>query len=339
MTYIMLSADYGLQVILAGRDANRIGNASAAITALLQSPQSRAVPMLLDLSDLSSVRSFADAFKLRFDRLDGLINNAGIMMPPLQYTKDGFESQMGTNHFGWYRHYSRLPMTSQGDGGNRDHTVVAEQTTLNQSLPPTTCLPPKRCAGHFLLTNLLLDVLKSTAATTGDTRVINVASNAHHLPVPFASTFRDVIDDLNWKHRTYNRMAAYAQSKLANVLFSRELAKRMEGTGVTSYSVHPGVIRTELGRYVPGFDVLTTLLHPLLWVGMKGPFEGAQTQLYLALAPLSEVQPHNGLYFADGAVSVSPNPEAYDDDLARQLWEISERDAGLRATATVVTGK
>ena len=132
----------------------------------------------LDLSSLDSVRTFASNFLKEEQRLDILINNAGVMACPKASTKDGFELQLGTNHL-----------------------------------------------GHFLLTNLLLDRLKASTPS----RVVNLSSLAHR----FGTINKR---DLN-SEKSYNQVTAYCQSKLANVLFTRELAKRLQGTGVTTYAV------------------------------------------------------------------------------------------------------
>jgi NAD(P)-dependent dehydrogenase (short-subunit alcohol dehydrogenase family) len=267
-------------VIFAGRDLGRISGAVSKVAALYPSHSStHVVPMALDLGSLASVRSFASSFLQKFSRLDGLINNAGVMVPPRTNTTDGFELQMGTNHF-----------------------------------------------GHFLLTHLLLDVLKSTAATTGDARVITVSSRAHergHID----------FDDINWNKRSYSRFDSYAQSKLANVVFASELARRTQGTQITSISLHPGVIRTELARYIPFADTLmNTLFFPFVYVFMKDPWEGAQTQLYAALAPVEAVKTLNGKYLVD-CVQASMNPEGSDPAIGTRLWELSEEAVGISVTA------
>ncbi|XP_061193157.1 retinol dehydrogenase 12-like [Saccostrea echinata] len=165
--------------------------------------------------------------------------------------------------------------------------------------------------GHFLLTNLLLDKIKKSAPA----RIINVSSLAH--------TFADKInfDDIN-SEKSYSRMQAYAQSKLANILFSRELSRRLKGTGVTVNSLHPGSIVTELGRYIPGYS----FLWPLLTLTCKTPREGAQTNIYCAVdESLNNV---TGKYFSDCAVK-GESKAAQDDEAARRLWEVSAQMVGL----------
>ncbi|VEN53319.1 unnamed protein product [Callosobruchus maculatus] len=139
--------------------------------------------------------------------------------------------------------------------------------------------------GHFLLTNLLLDVLKASAPS----RIINVSSTAHR---------RGKINknDLN-SDQNYNAFDAYAQSKLANILFTKELAKKLEGTGVTVNAVHPGIVDTELWRHMSFYKswISTIFLRPFVWPFVKNAKQGAQTVIYLALD--DEVKNVTGKYF------------------------------------------
>ncbi|XP_069788032.1 retinol dehydrogenase 13-like isoform X1 [Narcine bancroftii] len=167
--------------------------------------------------------------------------------------------------------------------------------------------------GHFLLTNLLLEKLKNS----GNSRIINVSSLAH---IAGEIDF----DDLNWEKRKYNTKAAYCQSKLANVLFTKELAKRLEGTGITVNAVHPGVTNTELGRHT-GMHKSTfssTVLGPLFFLLIKSPKIGAQPSIYLSVA--EELEGISGKYF-DAMKQKDPSPQAMDDEKARHLWEISAK--------------
>lgn len=155
----------------------------------------------------------------------------------------------------------------------------------------------------FLKTNLLLEKLKATA----NSRIINVSSNAHK----FA---RVNLDDLEGK-KSWNSTKAYAQSKLANVLFTRSLAKLLDGTGVMAFSMHPGFVATNLFSKFPGF--MMSLLSPV----MVSPQKGAETLVYLATQP--EVEKLNGSYF----VKKKPariSKAGKDDLLAHQLWEVSQ---------------
>jgi NAD(P)-dependent dehydrogenase (short-subunit alcohol dehydrogenase family) len=161
---------------------------------------------------------------------------------------------------------------------------------------------------YFLLTNLLIDTLRASAPA----RVINVSSDAHRSGVMRW-------DDLQFT-RGYNGWAAYAQSKLANILFSNELARRLEGTGVTSNALHPGFVATRFAHN-----------NGIIWGGLMAlmqrlfaitPEEGAQTSIYLATAP--EVATISGRYFVKSR-ETSPAPQAQDMAAAARLWEISER--------------
>lgn len=155
----------------------------------------------LDLSSLESVRKFSNKFLKEENRLDILINNAGIMICPKSLTRDGFETQIGVNHM-----------------------------------------------GHFLLTNLLLDLLKKSSPS----RIVVLSSLAH-----VAGYIKK--DDLN-SEKSYNRILAYGQSKLANILFTRHLAKKLNGTGVTVYCLHPGSVNTDLMRHVPSIFEYVVLI-------------------------------------------------------------------------------
>ncbi|XP_062945545.1 retinol dehydrogenase 13 isoform X2 [Cynocephalus volans] len=171
--------------------------------------------------------------------------------------------------------------------------------------------------GHFLLTNLLLDKLKTSAPS----RIINLSSLAHiagHID----------FDDLNWQKKKYDTKAAYCQSKLAVVLFTKELSWRLQGTGVTVNALHPGVARTELGRHTgmhsSTFSSFT--LGPIFWLLVKSPQLAAQSSTYLAVA--EELEGVSGKYF-DGLKEKSPAPEAEDEEVAHRLWAESARLVGL----------
>jgi len=212
--------------------------------------------------------------------LRGLVNNAGIMNSPFGRTKDGFETQFGTNHL-----------------------------------------------GHFLLTELLLDALKTGAPS----RIVNLSSSFHEYAMGRKGEIH--FDDLNYQRRPYDGWDAYAQSKLANLLHAKELARRLKGTDVTCVSVNPGWVRTNLVR-VPLPVWIQNLFIPLLHMaGMIEPWEGAQTTLHALLAP--EVAQQSGAYYSQkglyrdkkarkgGWPLHSPNPVAHDDMVARRLWEES----------------
>lgn len=258
----------GARVVMACRDLTRAEQAAEEIRQ--STGNGNVVIRHLDLASVYSVKQFAKDFLDSEDRLDILINNAGVMMCPRWLTEDGFETQLAVNHL-----------------------------------------------GHFLLTNLLLPKLKSSSPS----RVVTVSSIAHR-------GGRIVLDDLFFCRRSYSSLESYRQSKLANVLFSRELARRLRGSGVSAFCLHPGVIRTELGRHVQGwFPLMGTLLSLPSLLLMKTPTQGSQTTLYCALTP--GLEERSGRYFSDCAEK-EVAPEGRDDEVARRLWEESARLVGLK---------
>ena len=164
----------------------------------------------------------------------------------------------------------------------------------------------------FLLTNLLLGRLKQSAPA----RVVTVSSNAHR-------TGRIDFDDLQGE-RSYSGSRAYDQSKLANVLFAYELARRLRGTGVTSNALHPGVVRTSFGADDPAG--VQRFVVPLLRPLMKSPARGAATSIHLATAP--ELEGVTGAFFANGRRTRS-SKASYDESDAARLWRLSAELVGL----------
>ena len=164
----------------------------------------------------------------------------------------------------------------------------------------------------FLLTNLLLDRLKASAPA----RVVNVSSHVQ-------AEGRIDFDDLQGA-RAYSGQAAYSQSKLANVMFTNELARRVEGTGVTANSLHPGVVRTNFGAEDQAllFTVVSHVVLPFL----KTPAQGAQTSIYLASAP--EMDGVTGQFFANKKVRTA-NKVAYDSAMMARLWHTSADLVGM----------
>ncbi|KAB0804588.1 hypothetical protein PPYR_01558 [Photinus pyralis] len=219
-----------------------------------------------DLASLDSIRQFVNQFNKEEKQLDILINNAGVMRTPKDSkTKDGFEMQLGVNHF-----------------------------------------------GHFLLTNLLLDKLKIPAHS----RIINLSSVAHE---------RGTINklDLN-SDKEYDPGTAYSQSKLANILFTKELNNRLKGTNVTVNSVHPGIVDTELFRHMGFYKswLATIFIKPFVWPFIKSSRQGAQTVIYTAVDP--ELNNVSGKYFKDYKETKVSNA-ADDDQTAKWLWAVSEK--------------
>jgi NAD(P)-dependent dehydrogenase (short-subunit alcohol dehydrogenase family) len=159
---------------------------------------------------------------------------------------------------------------------------------------------------YFLLTNLLLDTLKASTPA----RIINVSSDAH-------SGGKIDFDNLQGE-RSYSSFGPYGNSKLANILFTTELARRLEGTGVTGNALHPGLTSTGFGKNNPG--LLMKIMGVVVPLIARSPEKGAATSIYLASSP--EVQNITGKYFVDCKVT-QPAPQATDMAVAKKLWDVS----------------
>lgn len=260
----------GARVLLACRDAARGQAALERVRAA--GPGVAAELVALDLADLASVRRAADEVAGRLDRLDVLVDNAGVMAVPRRLTADGFELQLGTNHL-----------------------------------------------GHFALTGLLLPLLLAAPAP----RVVVVSSGAHR-------TGRIRFDDLMGE-RSYGRWTAYGQSKLANLLFARELSRRAAGTPLLVASAHPGYAATHLqsGQGSPLLEAVMRLGNAVV---AQSDAQGAWPQLYAAAMP--DVRPDD--YWGPHLLEVRGHPKrvgrsaaARDDAVARRLWEVSEQLTGV----------
>ncbi|XP_068579050.1 retinol dehydrogenase 11-like [Cebidichthys violaceus] len=259
-------AKRGARVLLACRDMDRANKAAEEVKK--RSGNDNVIVKKLDLASLQSVRQLAKDVLASEERLDILINNAGVMSCPKWQTEDGFEMQFGVNHL-----------------------------------------------GHFLLTNCLLDLLKKSASS----RIVTVSSLAHQRGQIY-------FDDIH-QEKDYRPWKSYAQSKLANVLFTRELANKLQGTGVTTYSLHPGVIRTELGRHFwPTMPLWKRVVYTPLMFFIKSPTEGAQTTIYCAVE--ESLQNESGLYYSDCALKTAA-PQGLDDEAAKKLWDLSASMVGL----------
>jgi NAD(P)-dependent dehydrogenase (short-subunit alcohol dehydrogenase family) len=224
--------------------------------------------MLADLAVQAEVRRLAEEFKERHDRLDVLVNNAGLVLSERTETPDGLEMQLATNH-----------------------------------------LAP------FLLTNLLLDLLKKSAPS----RIITVSSDAHRWG-------KIDLNDLQSKKR-YRAFPVYGTTKLANIMFTYELAERLEGTGVTANCMHPGGVST---NFAVGSRSPVALLFRAFKPFMRSPKQGADTLVYLAASP--EAEGMTGKYLADRKVK-APSDAAYDQTTRKRLWEASEELTGLKVAA------
>ncbi len=255
-------AGAGAHVVLAVRNTDK---GEAAASAMPGETEVRR----LDLASLASVREFAAGWE---GEIDLLINNAGVMVPPLSRTAEGFELQFGTNHL-----------------------------------------------GHFALTNLLLD------RVTG--RVVTVSSMGHR----FGSID---FDDLNWERRPYRAWRAYGQSKLANLLFTSELQRRLSAAGSTvlATAAHPGYAATNLqfhsGRRL--LDLLSVAGNRLLAQDEGG---GALPTLYAVGADIpgnSFAGPGGFMEQRGPAKLVGRSDAARDTDVARRLWDVSEELTGVR---------
>ena len=255
-------AGAGARVVLAVRSVDK-GHAAAAT--MPGETEVRA----LDLARLASVREFAATWD---GEIDLLINNAGVMVPPLTRTADGFELQFGTNHL-----------------------------------------------GHFALTNLLLQHV------TG--RVVTVSSTAHRFG-------RIDFDDLNWERKPYRAWRAYGQSKLANLLFTAELQRRLTAAGsrVLATAAHPGYAATNLQSHSQrrSLDLLMAIGNRLFAQDEHG---GALPTLYAAVADIpgnSFAGPGGFLEQRGAPKRVERSRAARDMEVARRLWDASEQLTGVR---------
>lgn len=255
------------RVILACRNQERGQAAVDRIKAATNN--SNVCVKLVDLSVMKSVRLFAEDIIKTEDRVDVLVNNAGMTcLPEKTLTEDGLEEQFAANYF-----------------------------------------------GPFLLTNLLLDKLKQSAPS----RIVVVSSVAHK----YTSSIE--LDNLK-AEKNFDTGRIYYKSKLANLLFTRELARRLEGTGVHCYCVHPGVVQTDLYRHLP--LVLSLIYKCLMRHTLKTAEEGAQTSIYCAVS--EEVKGQSGKYYQECQEAEEHSSELSKDiGMAKKLWEVSERITGL----------
>jgi NAD(P)-dependent dehydrogenase (short-subunit alcohol dehydrogenase family) len=256
----------GAHVVLAVRNLDK-GKAAADLI-VRRYPGAEVSLQELDLTSLESVREAANQLRAAHDRIDLLVNNAGVMMTPKSTTKDGFELQFGTNHL-----------------------------------------------GHFALTGRLLDRLLATPGS----RVVTVSSMGHR-----AGRIR--FDDLQ-SERRYRRLSAYGQSKLANLLFTYELQRRLAGTNTVAVAAHPGGSSSELSRYLP--SAVQLVFRPL----EQDTEMGALPTLRAATDPDAT----GGQYFGPGGFAemrgypkvVASNGRSHDGAVQRRLWTVSEDLTGV----------
>ena len=248
----------GMRVVMVGRNPERMGVARRRV--MEQAPGAEIETALADFSALDEVRALAAELFARRERIDVLVNNAGLISPRYAVSAEGYELTVAVNH-----------------------------------------LAP------FLLTNLLLDRLKASAPA----RIVTVASMAHRgARLDLAA----MTHPANW-----TPLSAYGRSKLANVLFTRTLARRLDPATVTACCLHPGVIATDIGNRA---GALAGLGWRLARNFLPGPDKGARTSIFLATVP--DPTPFHGAYVI-GETIAEPDPAARDDRLADALWEESAR--------------
>ena len=275
-------ASAGAKVIMLGRDAKKLAAAAEGLQA--EDLAGTIETGIVDLADFDSIRACAADLIARLPAITTLINNAGVMAPPLQRTAQGLEMQFGTNH-----------------------------------------------VGHFLLTCLLVPALLAGAHA----RIVNLSSAGHR----FANID---FDDPNYQQRDYDKWQAYGQSKTCNALFTVALEARLAERGIHAYAVHPGVIMTELSRYMEqsDFDLLMSNQPEGQEMRFKTIPQGAATSVWAATA--AELDGQGGLYLEDCHIGEVAQPgqetqleggvEAYalDAQAAEKLWSLSEQLVGER---------
>lgn len=259
---------HNAHVYLAARTPSKAESAIAEIKK--EVPDANITFLELDLASLTSVKKAADTFNASSDRLDILLNNAGVMALSAQTTKDGYEIQFGTNH-----------------------------------------------VGHALFTKLLMPTLQRTAEEKGsDVRIVNVSSTGHNLPPKGGLVLKDAASDMS----AYNTWVRYGQSKLANILFTRELAKRH--TNIKSMALHPGGVDTGLSLgFREAHPWLAYVISPVRYL-LKTPQEGAFTQLFACTSPEAK----SGQYYEPVAKVKSGSSYSQDPKLASELWEWTEAE-------------
>jgi len=260
-------AKKGFQIIFIARDLHKAEALKQEIRYV--APNDHIDFLIADFSSLSQVRKFAEAFREKFQKLDVLINNAGVCLPKRMITEDGFEETFQVNHL-----------------------------------------------SHFLLTNLLLDTLKNAP----EARIINVSSSLYK-----SGTFD--VSNLQ-SEQGFTPYGAYSNTKLLNILFTLELAERLDGTGVTVNTLHPGVVRTNFGDELTGYrKSLSTLMQPFF----LSPENGAETSVYLATS--DEVKSTTGKYFEKYRVIELEN-EFITPANQKILWNKSIELSGLKLNKT-----
>ncbi|KAI3379536.1 hypothetical protein SNEBB_000940 [Seison nebaliae] len=245
----------------------------------------------MDLSSINSINEASKVLHEKLDKINLLILNAGIMACEERKTHDNFEAQLGTNHF-----------------------------------------------GHFLLTSQLFDLINQKNEDNKKNRIIAVSSMAHNYSdqLKFSNEFYDEpknykeneITDFNFTKGGYGRWLAYGRSKLANILFIKEMKRRLAESGnnfINTYAVHPGFVQTELQRNMTSVQNFFGEL--LAKVVAKKPMEGAQTTIECAIGEDREFE--SGLYYSDCAVK-GPSKYGVDTDMAKALWKWTEKELDVK---------
>lgn len=256
----------GAKVVMACRSVDAAKNVADEIAVKLPAGSGTLEVEALDLTDLASVRAFAERFVASGRPLHVLVNNAGVMATPLGKTAQGHELQVGTNH-----------------------------------------------VGHFLLTQLLRPTLEASAPS----RIVTVSS-ALHTRGKGERLLETLERDPGYARRTYAPFSAYGDSKLANVLFTRHLARTLPPS-VRAFSLHPGVIPTNLTR---SMGLTGSIFRSVGALFMKTIPQGAATSIYAATSP--SLDGESGAYLADCAIARASRA-GRDDTLAADLWRTSER--------------
>ena len=247
----------GARLVLVCRNEEK---AKAAIADIERAGAKDVMLIVGDVSSQKDLRRVAAEIGRKVDKLDVLLNNAGVLVPSRRTTVDGIEETFAINHL-----------------------------------------------GYFLLTKLLREQLEKS----GPSRVVSVSSEAHRRG-------KMNWDDLQYERERYSAMAVYSQSKLANILFTKELARRLAGTKVTANCLHPGVIASGFGSTYGGvFKFLVTLARPFL----ASTEDGAKTQIHLCSSP--DVEGITGEYW-DKCKIARPTRLAQSAEDAKRLWDISE---------------
>jgi NAD(P)-dependent dehydrogenase (short-subunit alcohol dehydrogenase family) len=267
-------ADKGAHVVLAVRNIDKGNDAKSRITS--ESPNAVVTVQELDLTSLDNIRKAADELRAAHQRIDLLINNAGVMYTDKDSTKDGFELQFGTNHL-----------------------------------------------GHFALTGQLLDSMLPVEGS----RVVTVSSVGHRIRAKIH------FDDLNLD-RNYDRVVSYGQSKLANLLFTYELARRLKakGTPTIATAAHPGAADTDLLRNMPGGIRQVSQFFWSNFIAQNAAM-GAEPTLRAATDPGAQ----NAEYYGPGGLGeqrghpkvVKSSAQSHDEDIQRRLWSVSEELTGV----------